>query len=233
MQLFFLATTAPVSLRLGCDDAITTCLTTAQSNVEGGISGEPCPTEPPAGKSPFSFHPVPVADQPGKATLYGAPGPDWNNDKYGSGPHPHTRYITPHGGCCGPPGGAVWRVDYSKLAAGDQVQLEADSDSIVDDDGVGGVSSTGGMCMGLTTFGGLEVWAAPLVNGKVGVVLFNRSPAAEEITAHWSDIGASGKMSVRDVWAATDRGIATDNFTSMVEAHATTLLVLTPASPVT
>ena len=87
--------------------------------------------------------------------------------RYGSGPHPHTRYITPHGGCCGPPGGAVWRVDYSKLAAGESVQLEADSDSIVDDDGIGGVSTTGGFCMGLTTFGGLEVWAGPLVEGKV------------------------------------------------------------------
>ena len=76
------------------------------------------------------------------------------------------------------------------------MQLESDSDSIVvsqtvmklksfnpinqqtydflkneeykqDDDGIGEVSTTGGMCMGLTTFGGLEVWAGPLVEGKV------------------------------------------------------------------
>ena len=62
------------------------------------------------------------------------------------------------------------------------------------------------------------------------MVLFNRSPAAEEITAKWEDIGASGKMSVRDVWAAADRGVATGKFTAMVEAHATMLLVLTPVT---
>jgi hypothetical protein len=201
-----------------------------QSNVEGGLSGEPCPTGKLGGKSPFSYYPVPVAGKPAMATLFGAPGPDWNNDEYGSGPHPHTRYITPHGGCCGPAGGTTWRVDYSKLAVGEAVQLEADSDAIVDDDGVGGVSTTGGMCMGLSTFGGLEVWAGPLIDGKIVVTLFNRSPAAEEITAHWLDIGAVGSYLVRDVWAAADRGKATAKYSAVVEAHATTLLVLSPAS---
>jgi hypothetical protein len=203
-----------------------------QSNVEGGLSGEPCPTSATlGGKSPFSYHPVPVAGKPELATLFGAPGPDWNNDAYGSGPHPHTRYITPNGGCCGPAGGTTWRVNYSKLAAGEAVQLEVDSDAIVDDDGIGGVSTTGGFCMGLTTFGGLEVWAGPLVDGKIAVTLFNRSPAAEEITAHWSDIGAAvGSYSVRDVWAAVDRGKATTKYSAVVEAHATMLLVLTPTS---
>ena len=202
-----------------------------QSNVEGGLSGELCPTGELGGKSPFSYHPVPVAGKPELAILFGAPGPDWNNDEYGSGPHPHTRYITPNGGCCGPAGGTTWRVDYSKLAAGEAVQLEADSDVIVDDDGIGGVSTTGGgFCMGLATFGGLEVWAGPLVDGKIVVTLFNRSPAAEEITAHWSDIGAAGSYSVRDVWAAAERGKATGNYSASVEAHATMLLVLTPMS---
>ncbi len=199
-----------------------------QSNVEGGLSGEPCPIMHEGGKSPFGYHPVPVEGQPAKAIIWGSPGPDWNNDAFGSGPHPHTRYINPHGGCCGPAGGASWRVDYAKLAAGEAVQLQADSDEIVDDDAIGNVRTTGGMCLGLTTFGGLEVWAGPLVDGKIVVVLFNRSPAADEITAHWSDIGASGPYSVRDVWAGRNFGTKIANYTAVVEAHATTLLVLTP-----
>ena len=88
----------------------------------------------------------------------------------------------------------------------------------------------GGMCLGLTTFGGLEVWAAPLVDGKIGVVLFNRSPQADEITARWADIGAEAaqKFAVRDVWAAANRGNFRDKYTATVAAHATILLVLAP-----
>ena len=87
------------------------------------------------------------------------------------------------------------------------------------------------MCLGLTTFGGLEVWAAPLVGGRIGVVLFNRSPQVDEITARWADIGAEAaqKYAVRDVWAAADRGSFSAKYTCQVPAHATTLLVLTPA----
>ena len=75
------------------------------------------------------------------------------------------------------------------------------------------------------------MWAAPLVDGKIGVVLFNRSPHADEITARWADIGAEAaqKFAVRDVWAAADRGSVSANYTATVPAHATTLLVLTPA----
>ena len=70
------------------------------------------------------------------------------------------------------------------------------------------MTKTADMCLGLTTFGGLEVWASLLIDGKIGVVLFNRSPQADQITAHWSDIGADAaqKFAVRDVWAAADRG---------------------------
>jgi hypothetical protein len=74
------------------------------------------------------------------------------------------------------------------------------------------------MCLGFATFGGLEMWTAPLA-GKVAVVLFNRSPAPEEMTVEWADIGleVTQKCTVRDVWAATDRGTASGKYSNTAQ----------------
>lgn len=39
--------------------------------------------------------------------------------------------------------------------------------------------------------GDLEVWAGPLMDGAVAVVLFNRGDTTATITAEWTDIGLS------------------------------------------
>ena len=77
----------------------------------------------------------------------------------------------------------------------------------------------------------LEVWAGPLVNGGIAVVLFNRSPGIDEIVANWSDIGAQQGVAyaVYDVWAGVDRGTFLRSYTAAVPARATVYLVLTPA----
>ncbi|KAH9290096.1 hypothetical protein KI387_034213, partial [Taxus chinensis] len=51
--------------------------------------------------------------------------------------------------------------------------------------------------------GDLEVWAGPLSNKRVTVVLWNRSNSTASITAKWEDIGLSSKAGVqaRDLWA--------------------------------
>lgn len=74
----------------------------------------------------------------------------------------------------------------------------------------------------------LEVWASALTNSRIAVALFNRSPGTDSITVQWADINATGTYSVRDIWAAADRGSFEGSYTSIVPAHATAYLVLTP-----
>merc|ERR1712007_146510 len=110
---------------------------------------------------------------------------------------------------------------------GGAVQLQADDDAINDNDLIHKITTGGGFCLGLATMGGLEVWAGPLLGGRLVVVLFNRSPSADVITAKWSDIGAEPRRSyvVFDVWAAESRGSFTGSYSTYVEAHVTMLLV--------
>ncbi|KAK1257100.1 Alpha-galactosidase [Acorus gramineus] len=51
--------------------------------------------------------------------------------------------------------------------------------------------------------GDLEVWAGPLKNGRVAMVLWNRGFTQASITVYWSDIGlgSSTIVDARDLWA--------------------------------
>ena len=96
---------------------------------------------------------------------------------------------------------------------------------------MGGVTRGGDFCLDLVTGGALEVWAAPLTGGRIGVVLFNRSPAADVIACKWADVGAAAgrTYTVRDAWAAADVGDFVDSYTPpAIPAHGVATLLLTP-----
>lgn len=48
----------------------------------------------------------------------------------------------------------------------------------------------------------IEVWAGPLSNNGVAVVLLNRTPSPQTFTANWAEIGvpAGRRMLIRDIW---------------------------------
>ncbi|XVF50349.1 hypothetical protein PTKIN_Ptkin04bG0090100 [Pterospermum kingtungense] len=78
--------------------------------------------------------------------------------------------------------------------------------------------------------GHLEVWAGPLYNSKVAVVLWNRGSWKANVTAFWSDIGFQPKVAVkaRDLWArSTEYGLR-GQVTAQLEPHACKMYVLTP-----
>ncbi|KAJ0631441.1 putative glycoside hydrolase, family 27, glycosyl hydrolase, all-beta, aldolase-type TIM barrel [Helianthus annuus] len=82
--------------------------------------------------------------------------------------------------------------------------------------------------------GDLEVWAGPLSNYRIVVLLVNRGPVSAEITAHWDDIGLPPKTAVvtRDLW---DQHMdwkqrPTDSMTAMVASHGCKMFVLKPVS---
>jgi hypothetical protein len=99
--------------------------------------------------------------------------------------------------------------------------------------GVG--SATAPYCLSLfqdVAPGGQEVYAGPLANNAIAVVLFNRGLAGENITAQWTDIGiasASTRMKVRDLVQRRDLGVFTGSFTAFVKSHASMTLKMSPA----
>src|SRR6185437_9695357 len=76
--------------------------------------------------------------------------------------------------------------------------------------------------------GDTEVWARPLQGGTYAVGLFNRGASSAKVTARWSDVGFTGKGTVRDLWAAPDRGSVSDQFSAPVPSHGVVLIRVEP-----
>jgi hypothetical protein len=78
--------------------------------------------------------------------------------------------------------------------------------------------------------GATEVFAGPLANGDVAVLLWNRNlPAGANVSASFSALGLQGRSArVRDVWARADRGVAAGSVTAFADVHGVAVLRLTP-----
>jgi alpha-galactosidase len=76
--------------------------------------------------------------------------------------------------------------------------------------------------------GDTEVWARPLQGGAYAVGLFNRGASSAKVTARWSDVGFTGKGTVRDLWAAANRGSVSDQFSAPVPSHGVVLIRVEP-----
>jgi len=88
--------------------------------------------------------------------------------------------------------------------------------------------SADGRCLGLSSNvapGNQEVWAGPLANRGVAIILFNRDQQPADITANWSDVGLSGTASLRDLWAHQDLGTFNGQYTAHgVPSHSVVML---------
>jgi hypothetical protein len=115
-----------------------------------------------------------------------------------------------------------------------RVTSTADGNSVITNLGVGS-STSAPYCLGLfqdVAPGAQEVYAGPLANNAIAVVLFNRGLSAANITASWADIGAasaSATYTVRDLVRKADIGTFSGSFTATVDSHASRTLKLTPA----
>eukprot|EP01018_Ginkgo_biloba_P017177 Gb_38041 [translate_table: standard] len=75
--------------------------------------------------------------------------------------------------------------------------------------------------------GDLEVWAGPLSNNRVAVILWNRSSSRATITANWKDIGLkpSAVVRVRNLWRhRVLTGSHQGSLTASVKPHACKIL---------
>lgn len=81
--------------------------------------------------------------------------------------------------------------------------------------------------------GDLEVWAGPLSNYRVAIVLLNRGPLRTSMIAHWDDIGLPQNIAVtaRDLWEhKTLKTKFVRNLTATVDSHACKMYILKPVS---
>ena len=76
--------------------------------------------------------------------------------------------------------------------------------------------------------GPLQVWAKDLEDGSKAVGLFNVGESATPVTVKWSDLGITGKQTVRDLWSQKDLGQFDDGFSAPVHRHGVVLLKITP-----
>ena len=176
---------------------------------------------PGCGRGSMLAQPVPRGAGVFSLQSQGGSGVGFNNNPGASGPWPHTRYLAG--------GSTPFAMDPS--APSTAVTAE-DHSGILDDDGIGHVTRGGAFCLDLRTSGALEVWAVPLAAGRVGVALWNRSPAPDTVGARWAEVGATPGQSyaVRDVWAGKDMGVFTDSYVpaEAIGPHAVVLIILTP-----
>ncbi|XP_031104630.1 alpha-galactosidase-like [Ipomoea triloba] len=78
--------------------------------------------------------------------------------------------------------------------------------------------------------GDLEVWAGPLSNNRVAVILWNRGSSQATITAYWSDLGLqqSAVVEARDLWDHSTQAQVQQKISATVYAHGCKFYILTP-----
>lgn len=76
---------------------------------------------------------------------------------------------------------------------------------------------------------GLQVYSKVLSgsSGRRAVLLLNRTTAAANITARWSDLGLTGAAGARNLWTATDLGSFATGYTTSGPAGQAVLLTVT------
>jgi len=79
--------------------------------------------------------------------------------------------------------------------------------------------------------GPLQVWAKDLEDGTKAVGLFNVNGDLETpVTVKWSDLGISGKQTVRDLWRQKDLGVFDGEYTVPVGHHDVMLVKISPVA---
>jgi alpha-galactosidase len=71
--------------------------------------------------------------------------------------------------------------------------------------------------------GPLEVWAKPLADGSVAVGLFSRA-GNFSVKVIFKDLGFTGSVHVRDLWAHKDLGSFENEFSAQVPRHGAVMI---------
>jgi alpha-galactosidase len=164
---------------------------------------------------------------------YAAPG-RWNDPdmlvvgRVGWG-EPHPTHLTPNEQYTHI---SLWCLLSSPLLIGcDMTQLDEFTLSLLTNDEVLDVNQDplGKQAGRIAQEGSTEVWAKDLEDGSKAVGLFNRGEMETSVTVKWSDLGISGKQTVRDLWRQKDLDSFDGSFTAKVGRHGAVLIRVIPA----
>ncbi|CAN1809113.1 unnamed protein product [Linum perenne] len=76
---------------------------------------------------------------------------------------------------------------------------------------------------------GRKVWAGPLSNNRVAVVLWNKGSSRATVTAPFSDIGLHSDLAdARDLWAHSTIPSVKEQISADLDSHACKMYILTP-----
>ncbi|KAJ0037621.1 hypothetical protein Pint_21937 [Pistacia integerrima] len=129
---------------------------------------------------------------------------------------------------------SIWAISKAPLLLGCDVRnMTKDTKEIVTNKEVIAVNqdSLGVQAKKVRSEGDQEIWAGPLSNYRVALLLVNRGPIRYSITANWDDIGIPEKSVVeaRDLWEhMTLKTKFVGNLTATVESHGCKMYVLKP-----
>jgi len=152
--------------------------------------------------------------------LYAAPG-HWNDPdmlEIGNGHMTDDEYRTHM---------SLWSMLAAPLLAGNDVRdmSQATKDILLNKEAIAIDQDTlGKQGTRLSQNGDQEIWVRELAGGAKAVALFNRGDKAAEMTVKWSDVGASAKPKVRDLWAHQDVNVEGGSYTATVPVHGVVLL---------
>lgn len=126
---------------------------------------------------------------------------------------------------------AMWAIMAAPLIAGNDIRTmnQTTKDILLNKEVIAvNQDSAGIQGRRISAANGLEIWSKPLgskTSTIKAVALLNRNTSARDITVKFSDIGLTGEVNVRDLWAKTDKGKFTTSYTATaVPAHGTVML---------
>lgn len=129
---------------------------------------------------------------------------------------------------------SLWAMSKAPLLLGcDLRNVSKDTMDIISNPEVIAVNqdSLGKQAKKVRMMGDYEVWAGPLSGNRVVLLLLNRGPRRDSITAHWDDIGISSNTPVtaRDLWQhETLKTHFVENITATVDSHGCKMYILNP-----
>jgi alpha-galactosidase len=77
--------------------------------------------------------------------------------------------------------------------------------------------------------GPLQVWAKDMQDGSKAVGLFNTGELSSPVAVKWSDLGVTGRQTVRDLWRQKDLGDFEGVFSANVASHGVLLVKVSAA----
>ncbi|NVO20690.1 MAG: NPCBM/NEW2 domain-containing protein [Bacteroidetes bacterium] len=160
---------------------------------------------------------------------YAGPG-HWNDPdmlvvgKVGWGPDLHPTRLSPYEQYTHI---SLWALLASPLLIGcDMTQLDDFTFNLLSNDEVIDINQDplGKQASRILQLENMEIWAKPLEDGSIAVGMFNRGMFGSKIVLKWSDLGISGKRTIRDVWTQKNLGVFDTRFEASIPSHGVKLV---------